>query len=41
MFEWLVKIYEKADDGRYDLFTEMVQENSFPISKIEKELNIQ
>lgn len=41
MFEWLVKIYEKAEDGRFDLFTEMVQENSFPISKIEKELKLQ
>lgn len=37
-FEWLVKMYEKAEDGRYDLVTEVVQENSFPISKIEKEL---
>ena len=37
-FEWLVKMYEKADDGRYDLHSEVVRENSFPISKIEKEL---
>lgn len=37
-YEWLVKIYEKAADGRYDLITEVVRENSFPISKIEKEL---
>ena len=41
MFEWLIKIYEKADDGRFDLTTEVVQENSFPISKIEKELKSQ
>lgn len=41
MFEWLVKIYEKAEDGRFDLTTEIVQENSFPISKIEKELKAQ
>jgi len=41
MFEWLVKMYEKADDGRFDLTTENVQENSFPISKIEKELKTQ
>lgn len=37
-YEWLVKMYEKAADGRYDLTTEVVKENSFPISKIEKEL---
>lgn len=41
IFEWLVKIYEKSDDGRFDLTSEIVQENSFPISKIEKELKIQ
>jgi hypothetical protein len=41
MFEWLVKIYEKAEDGRFDLTTEVVQENSFSISKIEKELKAQ
>jgi hypothetical protein len=41
MFEWLVKIYEKAEDGRFDLTTEIVQENSFSISKIEKELKLQ
>ncbi len=40
-FEWLVKIYEKSDDGRFDLTTEVVRENSFPISKIEKELKQQ
>ncbi len=41
IFEWLIKIYEKAEDGRFDLTTEIVQENSFPISKIEKELKAQ
>lgn len=41
MFEWLVKMYEKSEDGRFDLITEIVQENSFPISKIEKELKTQ
>lgn len=41
IFEWLIKIYEKAEDGRFDLTTEVVQENSFPISKIEKELKAQ
>lgn len=41
IYEWLVKIYEKAEDGRFDLTTEVVQENSFPISKIEKELKAQ
>ncbi len=37
----MVKIYEKAEDGRFDLTTEVVQENSFAISKIEKELKAQ
>lgn len=41
IYEWLVKIYEKAEDGRFDLTTEVVKENSFPISKIEKELKEQ
>jgi hypothetical protein len=41
IYEWLVKIYEKSADGRFDLTTEIVQENSFPISKIEKELKAQ
>jgi len=41
IYEWLVKIYEKSEDWRFDLTTEVVQENSFPISKIEKELKAQ
>ncbi|MCP4524112.1 MAG: class I SAM-dependent methyltransferase [Candidatus Gracilibacteria bacterium] len=40
-YEWLIKIYEKSEDERFDLTTEVVQENSFPISKIEKELKAQ
>jgi hypothetical protein len=38
IYEWLVKIFKKADDGRYDLIQEYVRENSFPINKIKKEL---
>lgn len=38
IFEWLVKIFKKSDDWRYDLIEEVVKENSFPISKIKKEL---
>lgn len=40
-FEWLVKIYQKASDGRFDLTCEVVPENSFPISQIKKELKDQ
>ncbi|MDP2090125.1 MAG: class I SAM-dependent methyltransferase [Candidatus Gracilibacteria bacterium] len=38
IYQWLVKIFKKSDDGRYDLIQELVRENSFPISKIKKEL---
>lgn len=38
IYEWLIKIFKKAPDGRYDLITEHVQENSFPIHMIKKEL---
>lgn len=38
IYEWLIKIFKKASDGRYDLITEHVQENSFPIHMIKKEL---
>lgn len=38
IYKWLVKMYIKAEDGRYDLVEEVVKEMSFPISKIEKEL---
>lgn len=38
IYEWFIKIFKKADDGRYDLITEHVQENSFPIHMIKKEL---
>lgn len=37
-YEWLIKIFKKAPDGRYDLITETVRENSFPIHMIKKEL---
>jgi len=40
-FQWLVKMFCKRDDGKYDLVQEVVNENSFPISKIEKELKEQ
>ena len=38
IFEWLVKIFKKGDDNKYDLIEEVVRENSFPINKIKKEL---
>jgi len=38
IYKWLVKMYVKSEDWRYDLVEEIVEENSFPISKIEKEL---
>ncbi len=40
-YEWLIKIFKKSDDGRYDLIEEVVQENSFPIDMIQKELQTQ
>ena len=41
IYEWLIKIFKKAGDGRYDLIQEVVQENSFPIDIIKKELKNQ
>lgn len=38
IFEWLVKIFKKSEDWRYDLIEEVIKENSFPINKIKKEL---
>ena len=38
IYEWLVKIFKKSEDWRYDLIQEVVRENSFPINKIKKEL---
>lgn len=38
VYEWIIKIFKKAPDWRYDLITENVKENSFPIDKIKKEL---
>lgn len=37
-FEWLVRIFKKSDWKKYDLIEEVVKENSFPISRITKEL---
>nr|MDD3720799.1 class I SAM-dependent methyltransferase [Candidatus Gracilibacteria bacterium] len=37
-YEWLIKIFKKTPDGRYDLIEENVKENSFPIEMIKKEL---
>jgi hypothetical protein len=38
-YEWLVKIFKSLDDkGNYRLINEVVQENSFPINDIKKEL---
>ncbi len=41
IYEWLVKIFKKSNDWRYDLIEEVVKENSFPINKIKKELKEQ
>lgn len=38
IYEWLVKIFKKTGDKKYDLIEEVVRENSFPINKIKKEL---
>jgi SAM-dependent methyltransferase len=38
IYEWLVKIFKKSSQGKYDLIQEVVRENSFPINKIKKEL---
>ncbi|MDD2907772.1 MAG: class I SAM-dependent methyltransferase [Candidatus Gracilibacteria bacterium] len=37
-FEWLIKIFSHKEGSDFELITEVVKENSFPISKIEKEL---
>ncbi len=37
-FEWLIKIFSHKLGSDFELITEVVKENSFPISKIEKEL---
>lgn len=39
-YEWLVKIFKKADDWRYDLIQETIKENSFSIDKIKQELKV-
>jgi len=38
IYEWLVKIFKKWDNEKYDLIEEVVRENSFPINKIKDEL---
>ncbi|MBB1565072.1 class I SAM-dependent methyltransferase [Candidatus Gracilibacteria bacterium] len=38
IFQWLIKIFEKQENGSYNLTEEKVEEVSFPISKIKKEL---
>lgn len=37
-YEWLVKMFEKDTDWKYNLTQEVVKENSFPIELISKEL---
>lgn len=39
IYEWLVKIFKKSDNDKYDLIVEVVRENSFPVNKIKKELS--
>ncbi len=38
IYEWLIKIFKKTEDWKYDLIQEIVKEISFPINKIKKEL---
>lgn len=38
VYEWLVKIFSKREDWKFDLIEEVIKENSFPINKIKKEL---
>lgn len=38
IYEWIVKIFKKREDWKYDLIEENVRENSFEINKIKKEL---
>lgn len=39
IFRWLIKIFSKRKDWKYDLIQEIVNENSFAINKIKKELS--
>lgn len=41
IYEWLVKIFSKDTDWKYELIEEVIKENSFPINKIKKELKAQ
>ncbi len=38
IYQWLIKIFEKQENWNYNLTEEKVEEISFPISKIKKEL---
>jgi SAM-dependent methyltransferase len=38
IYEWLIKIFKKRKDKKYDLIEEIIQENSFEIFKIKNEL---
>jgi len=38
IFRWIIKIFKKEKNG-YNLIEEIVRENSFPISRIKKELS--
>lgn len=38
IFEWLIKMFVKSENWKYDLIEETIKEKSFAISKIEKEL---
>lgn len=38
LFQWMVKIFSQRKDWKFDLIEEVVNENSFPINKIKKEL---
>lgn len=38
IYKWIIKIFKKIDDGKYELIVENVKEVSFDINEIKKEL---
>ena len=38
IYKWIIKIFKKIDDGKYELIVETVKEISFDINEIKKEL---
>ncbi len=38
IYNWLIKIFKKSNNWKYNLIEEKIKENSFPINKIKQEL---